>query len=128
NRMLGFMKHGRPQLHQPFWPPAARYDTISPGADRDNWFLAATLEAYEQGRAFSSQFAAPDTLGLLDWLAGTRYATPAMERRRQLIAIRAGRQHQRQPTPLLSKASDGHLNPRLWDGPPKPKASLFDSR
>jgi FkbM family methyltransferase len=116
NRMLGFMRNGRPALHEPFWPPAPRYDAISPGADRDNWFLAATVEAYELGRAFSSQFAGPDTLGILDWLAGTRYATPAMERRRQLIAIRAGRQRQRQPTALLNKASDGHLNPQLWEG------------
>lgn len=114
NRMLGLLRHARPELREPFWPAASRFDTIHPGGDRDNWFLAATFEAYEERRAFSSQFAAPDTLGGLDWLAGTRYATATMERRRQLIAIQAGRQQQRQPAPLLSKTGAGHLNPQLW--------------
>jgi hypothetical protein len=59
----------------------------------------------------------------LDWLAGTRYASPAMERRRQLIAIQAGRQRQRQATPLLSKARVGHLNPQLWGGRAEPEAA-----
>jgi FkbM family methyltransferase len=113
-RMLDLMKHGRPQLREPLWPACARFDAIRPGDDRDVWFLAASFEAYEERRAFSSQFAAPDTLAGLDWLASTQYASPAMERRRQLIAISAGRQ--RQSSPLLSKASAGHLNPQLWGG------------
>lgn len=116
NRMLGLMGGRPPVLTEPFWPASARYDAIRPGAGRDVWFLAATLEAYEERRAFSSQFAAPDTLGGLDWLASTPYATPAMERRRQLIAIQAGRQRERKPTPLLVKKSAGHLNPQLWGG------------
>ena len=116
NRMLGLMRQRPPQLKEPFWPAAARYDAMRPGADRNTWFLAATLEAYEERRAFSSQFAAPETLAGLDWLAGTPYASPAMERRRQLIAISTGRQSQRKPTPLLVKASAGHLNPQLWGG------------
>jgi hypothetical protein len=122
NRVLGLMRQQRPEVREPFWPPAARYDTIRPVADRDNWFLAATLEAYEECRAFSSQFASADTLAGLDWLAGTRYASPAMERRRQLIAIRTGRQRERQASPLLSKASAGHLNPQLWGGRAEPAA------
>jgi FkbM family methyltransferase len=116
NRMLGLMRGTRPQVREPFWPPVARYDAIRPAGDRDAWFLAAALEAYELRRAFSSQFAGADTLGGLDWLASTPYAGPAMERRRQLIAIRAGRQRERQSSPLLSKASEGHLNPQLWGG------------
>ena len=116
NRMLGLMRGTRPQLREPFWPPAARYDAIRPAGDRDTWFLAATIEAYEERRAFSSQFAAADTLAGLDWLASTPYASPAMERRRQLIAIRAGRQRERRASPLLIKTSAGHLNPQLWGG------------
>lgn len=116
NRLLNLMKGRPPKLDAPFWPAAARYDAMRPVADRGIWFLAATLEAYEEQRAFSAQFAAPDTLAGLDWLAGTRYASPAMERRRQLMAIRAGRQRERQPTPLLVKESAGHLNPQLWGG------------
>jgi FkbM family methyltransferase len=119
HRMLDLMKHRRPVLREPFWPPAARYDAIRPGADRDNWFLAATFEAYEEQRAFSSCFADAATLAGLDWLASTPYASPAMERRRQLIAIRAGRQRQRQSSRLLSEASAAHLNPQLWDGHPE---------
>jgi FkbM family methyltransferase len=117
NRMLNLIKGRPPKLDLPFWPAAARYDAMRPGADRGIWFLAATLEAYEERRAFSSQFAAAETLAGLDWLAGTRYASPAMERRRQLIAIRTGRQRERQPSPLLSKASPEHLNPQLWGVP-----------
>jgi FkbM family methyltransferase len=116
NRMLDIMKLGRPQLSEPFWPAAARYDTISPGADPAIWFLAIALEAYEQRHAFSSLFAGTRTLAGLDWLCSSPYASPAMERRRQLMAIRAIRQHQRQSSPLLSKASAEHLNPQLWDG------------
>jgi FkbM family methyltransferase len=116
NRMLGLMRQRPPVLNEPFWPASARYDAMRPGAARDIWFLAATLEAYEERRAFSSQFAAPDTLAGLDWLATTAYPSPAMERRRQLMAIRVGRQRERQPSPLLSKASAGHLNPQLWGG------------
>jgi FkbM family methyltransferase len=118
NRMLGLMKGRPPKLVEPFWPATARYDTMRPGADRGIWFLAATLEAYEEHRAFSSQFAAAETLAGLDWLAGTRYASPAMERRRQLIAIRTGRQRERHSSPLLRKASEGHLNPQLWGASP----------
>ena len=115
-RMLDLMKGERPLLHAPFWPPARRYDTLRPAADRDNWFLAAAFEAYEKRRAFSSQFVAPDTLLGLEWLAASPYASPEMERRRQLTAIRAGRQRLRQPSPLLLKAGAGHLNPQLWGG------------
>ena len=67
-------------------------------------------------RAYSSRLRGADTLAGLDWLAGTSYARAAMERRRQLIAIRAGRQRGRQSSPLLSKSGPGHLNPRLWGG------------
>jgi hypothetical protein len=116
NRIFALMKQVRLDVREPFWPSAPRYDAISPGADRNNWFLAATLEACEERRAFSSQFAPPDTLAGLDWLAGTRYASPAMERRRQLVAIRTGRQRERQSSPLLSKASAAHLYPQLWGG------------
>ena len=116
NCMLDLMKNGRPQLREPFWPASPRFDAIRPGVDRDVWFLAATFEAYEERRAFSSQFAEPDTLAGLDWLASTPYASPAMERRRQLMAIRTGRQRERQASPLLSTAGAGHLNPQLWGG------------
>jgi FkbM family methyltransferase len=115
-RMLDLMTGGRPRLEGPFWPAAARYDTVSPDPDPGIWFLAATLEAYEERRAFSSFFAATGTLASLDWLCSTRYASPAMERRRQLMAIRIGRQRERQPAPLLEKPSAGHLNPQLWGG------------
>ena len=120
------MKHGRPQLRQPFWPASARFDAIRPSGDRDVWFLAATFEAYEERRAFSSQFAAPDTLAGLDWLASTQYASPAMERRRQLMAIRGGRQRERQASPLLSEASAEHLNPQLWGGRAQTAAERTD--
>jgi FkbM family methyltransferase len=115
-RMLDIMNQRHPRLREPFWPPCERYDAMRPGADRVNWFAAATFEAHEERRAHSSQFAPPDTLARLEWLASSPYASPAMERRRQLTAIRAGRQRQRQPSPLLIKASAGHLNPQLWGG------------
>jgi FkbM family methyltransferase len=116
SRMLDMMKYGRPRLDEPFWPAAARYDGISPGADREIWFLAATIEAYERERAFSSCFAGPGMLAALDWLSASPYASPPMERRRQLMAMRAGRQSGRQSSPLLIEASAEHLNPHLWDG------------
>ena len=120
SRMLDVMKHGPARLDGPFWPAAARYDEINPGADREIWFLAATLEAYEQRRAFSSCFAGSGMLPGLDWLCASPYASPAMERRRQLMAIHVGRQRRRQSSPLLNKASAGHLNPQLWDSRGEP--------
>jgi FkbM family methyltransferase len=125
-RMIEMMTGRRPQLREPFWPAAARYDAMRPRGDRDMWFLAATLEAYEERRAFSSQFATPSTLAALDWLCSTPYVSAAMERRRQLMAIRAGRQRERQSSPLLSKASAEHLNPQLWGGPAETRGPAGD--
>jgi len=115
-RMLELLERGEPRLAEPFWPAAARYDVIAPRGDPRIWFLAATIEAYEQRRAFSSCLATVDFLKQLDWLQSTPYASAEMERRRQLFAIRVGRQRQRQPSPLLAKASADHLNPQLWGG------------
>ncbi len=115
-RMLELLEREQPVLREPFWPPAPRYDAIRPRGDPRVWFLAATIEAYEQRRAFSSCLATAGLLKQLDWLQSTEYASAEMERRRQLFAIRVGRQRQRQPSPLLVKAGPAHLNPQLWGG------------
>jgi hypothetical protein len=54
---------------------------------------------------------------MLAWLEGTPYDTPAMERRRQLIAILTRQQPHLRPSPLLREASVDHLNPELWNAP-----------
>jgi hypothetical protein len=43
-----------------------------------------------------------------------------MQRRRELMAIRVGRERKHRTSPWLSKASAGHLNPQLWDGRREP--------
>jgi len=56
--------------------------------------LAAASEAYVTTAGFSGYYTGDSLSGMLAWLQRTPYASPAMERRRQLITLLAGRQRQ----------------------------------
>ena len=101
----------------PCWPAHRRYDHVAVAGDLRGWFLAAVIEAYVTRVSFSGYFTRDLCAPMLAWLEGTPYDTPAMERRRQLIAILTRQQPHLRPSPLLREASVDHLNPELWNAP-----------
>jgi FkbM family methyltransferase len=100
----------------PCWPACPRYDHVAVTSDTHTWLLAAAAEAYVTRVHFSGYFSKTLCRPLLEWLQDTPYASPAMERRRQLTALHAGEQQQLYPSPLLQAASADHLNPEFWNG------------
>jgi FkbM family methyltransferase len=106
-RLLQLQQGGGKPLDEPFFPPASRYDAIDPKSQASAWFTAATIEAYEQARVYSSYFLPKEALqlGLLDWLQSTPFASAPMERRRQLQRWAAGLQPGLEAA--LLKASEG---------------------
>lgn len=54
------------------------------------------------------------SLSLLERIAGRAYRLPEMERRRQLVRMRAGLQSGPEPHPILCARSDENLNPEFW--------------
>jgi FkbM family methyltransferase len=118
SRLLGARQPSGLAVSEPFWPPLQRFDGIVPGPAPGAWLLAAAAEAFERQHAYSSCFARENTLGLLDWLQSTPFASPEMERRRQLQRIRAGEQSHLMDAPILRQRRPGNLNPNLWRGRP----------
>jgi FkbM family methyltransferase len=109
-RLLQMLQSARIEPREPFWPASSRFDNIAPGDQPADWFAAATAEQFERTFGFSSLFdgASP----MLPWLCGQKFASAEMERRRTLIAARAGLQP-RVPERLRIAAPD-HLNADIW--------------
>jgi protein O-GlcNAc transferase len=109
-RLLQMLQSTRVQLREPFWPASPRFDDIAPGHQPADWFAVAAAEQFERTFGFSSLFdgASP----MLPWLCSQRFAGAEMDRRRTLIAARAGQQP-RVPERLFSAAPD-HLNADIW--------------
>ncbi len=103
---------------EPFFPALARYDAIDPGAAARQWFLAASFEALELMQTYSSAYesAQPKNRQIRQWLLTTPFASPAIERRRQLQLIRDGRQAALMAAPILALETPDNLNPGLWAG------------
>ena len=108
--MLQTQQDGQTRLDEQFWPAAARFDHIMPGKQPTNWFAGAVAEQYEKTVSFSSAFTGKSLV--LDWLCNQTFASAEMERRRVLIAARAG---MRPSIPAkLSVTAPDHLNGELW--------------
>jgi len=110
-RLLQAVHGGQIQLGEPFWPASARFDGIAPGSQSANWFAAAAAEQLEKTSSLSSMFvggASP----ILFWLCGQAFASTEMERRRVLVAARAGQRPS--VPPRLCQAAPDHLNPEIW--------------
>ncbi|MBI3451255.1 MAG: FkbM family methyltransferase [Rhodospirillales bacterium] len=101
-------------FEEPFLPPLRRFDKIAPGENLSNWLIAAVFELGESLASFSSIFSRGDMLDELQFIVGTPFASPSLERRRQLLRLRLGLQTRIEPAPLLAVVSDDHLNPELW--------------
>ena len=109
-RMLQTQGNEQGRLDEPFWPAAARFDNIAPGKQPMNWFSGALAEQYEKTYSFSSVFSGASPV--LQWLCEQTFASTEMERRRVLVAARAGL---RPPIPArLCEASPDHLNAEVW--------------
>ena len=116
-RLLEVLRQQQPTFDEPGWPTLARYELLSPRANPAEWFTAAAAEALVRWQAFSGYFfAEPHMLELLNWLSTTRFSTPEIERRRQLIFWRTGRPPTGPLPARLQQRSADHLNPELWRG------------
>jgi hypothetical protein len=109
-RLLQTLQSGKFQLNEPFWPASTRFDSIALGSQPANWFAGAAAEQFERTFSFSSIFAGASPV--LAWLCSQPFAPAEMERRRVLLAARAG---QRPKVPLrLCTAALDHLNANVW--------------
>ena len=87
-RLLQTLQKGGIQLGEPFWPAYPRFDGMALDAQSANWFAGAAAEQYEQTSSFSSVFSGASPV--LAWLCSQPFAPTEMERRRVLLAARAG--------------------------------------
>jgi hypothetical protein len=102
-----------PRPDAPFWPASPRFDALSPGAKVQEWFVAAAVEQFEKTVSFSSFFFGARS-PVLQWLCSQPFATAEMERRRVLLAIKAGH---RPVVPMRLRApAPDHLNAEIWQG------------
>jgi hypothetical protein len=86
-------------------------------APADDWVSCAVAEQFEKLSAYSSRFKGTQSLMMLESIARVPYRSPEMERRRQLIRIRAQMQSGPESNPLLCEASEENLNPQYWCSP-----------
>lgn len=110
DNLIRFLGRTPAQLSEPFWPASSRFESVPPGKQVLEWFVGATAEQLVRTGAFSSYYSG--TTPILNWLAEQPFALPEMERRRVLIAARAG-QNPRVPDKLRVDAP-GHLNAEVW--------------
>jgi FkbM family methyltransferase len=109
-RLLQTLQSGQIQLGEPFWPSCARFDSMALGCQPAVWFAGAAAEQFEHTFSFSSVFAGVSPV--LAWLCSQPFASAEMERRRVLLAARAGRRPA-VPARLWQPAPD-HLNAEIW--------------
>jgi FkbM family methyltransferase len=96
---------------EPFWPACPRYDAVDPADRPMDWLLSAMMEQLERARAHSTLFGGESSA--LDWLCDRPFASAEMERRRTLLAAKAGK-NPVVPDRLRHPAAD-HLNAELWN-------------
>jgi FkbM family methyltransferase len=110
HRVLQTLQAQGAQFKEAFWPPSPRFDDIAPGIHPANWLAAAAAEQFERTFAFSSIFSG--TSLVLPWLCNQPGMGTEMERRRTLIAARAGQR----PTvsERLCAAAPDHVNADVW--------------
>ena len=75
-------------LDEPFLPVSSRFDDIDPGNRFNAWMAASLLEQGEYLRSYSSYYTGNSSLGNLEALLRTGFASPQMKRRHQLIQLR----------------------------------------
>ena len=119
-----------PLPNEPFLAPSSRYEKIAAGDSPHEWLQCAVLDQLEKLRAFSSLFTGTSALDALAPIADSALRLPEMERRRQLVRMRAGLQRAPEAVPLLAHRSEQNLNPDFWRGaglrqPETVRATMF---
>ncbi len=105
---------------EPFWPACPRFDTVPANGRARAWFVTSAVEQFERIRALSSFFGGPSAT--FEWLCQQPLASIEMQRRRVLLAARAG-EHVDLPPQLCTPAPD-HLNAEIWRTGQVPGTSL----
>jgi FkbM family methyltransferase len=109
-RLLGMLQSGQIQFGEPFWPASARFEGVPLGNQPGDWFSGAAAEQFEKSVGFSTRFGGASSF--FGWLCNQPFASAEMERRRVLLAARAG-ERPNVPLRLCTPASD-HLNASVW--------------
>jgi len=109
-QLLQFLQQTPLVLKEAFWPASPRFDNVLPGHQPAEWFAAAAAEQVERMSHFSTRYGGGSEF--LTWLCSQQFASAEMERRRVLIAARAGLRPA-VPARLCSAAPD-HLNADVW--------------
>lgn len=99
---------------EPFLPAGARFDSIDPGPELGSWCAVSVFDHLERLRSFSSYFSDPDSLPHLEAFRHSRFFSPELERRRQLVRIGTGRQQRLEFQPILAEHRQGNLNAGFW--------------
>jgi hypothetical protein len=99
---------------EPFLPPLPRHEQMPASKSTREWLKCVLAEASERLGAFSSMFTGTNSLPIVENLVDSPLCSPEMERRRQLIRMRAGLQAGPQARPLLAARSEDNLNPQYW--------------
>jgi hypothetical protein len=73
------------KINELFLPASQRYDSISPGANINEWLFSSILEQYIEKHAFSLYFTRKTTLPLFDRLNDLGFISEDMRRRHQLV-------------------------------------------
>lgn len=96
-------------IDEPFLAPSAAFDAMA-AAIPPLWLNAAAADAYIRLSHYSTFFQGDGMLQPLEFLRRSGHQTPEMERRRQLMRLRAGLQTAVEASPLLA----GGLNAARW--------------
>jgi FkbM family methyltransferase len=116
--LKSMVEGGRVQLDEPCLPPHPRHAGLAWREHPAEWVQCAVVESFERLCAFSSVFQGPTALGALEYLRARPFYCAQMERRRQLLRMRSGRQPGPEPHPLLIEAAPDNLNPWFWSAQP----------
>jgi hypothetical protein len=101
-------------VSEPFVPAAPRFDDIDPDGEFPTWCALQIFERLEGLRAFSSMYASADSMPFFEQFRPSRFFSPELERRRQLVRMLKGKQKAPEHAPLLARRSAGHLNVEFW--------------
>ena len=99
---------------EPFLPVSDVFEWIEPGDDMEGWLKASVLERFEKMQGYSGYFSREESTELLAQIRALGFQSPEMERRRQLVALRCGKQAVPEAAPLLLESSHYNLNPSFW--------------
>ncbi len=98
----------------PFLAVSQRFDSVDPGGRFADWCLASVLEQRVKLSAFSSYFQNDRVLEPLEILEKLPFQCAEMERRRQLVRMRFGKQAAPEATSILTERAADNLNPEFW--------------